>query len=201
MSFNRNSRFVIILCGLLAVTRSASAATIYSESTNGDISGNRSSPTSRTLGLGSNDVFATSQGGDQEYLTLVVPSGMALRNLFLRADQASSQFDQTAFISIASGSPFPFDPALAGSASGSLGWAHFSPALVGQDLFPIMRTSGLGSSGFGAQLPAGTYSLAIQQLGSAVTYQLDFTTVAVPEPAAAFTVAASALALLRRRRV
>ena len=180
----------------------AQAATIYSESASGDISGNRFSPTTRTLGLGSNDVFATSQGGDQEYLTLIVPSGMALRNLFLRADTPSS-FDQTAFLAMASGSPFPFDPALAGSAAGSLGWVHFSPGLVGQDLFPTMRTSDLGSSGFGTQLPAGTYSFAIQQLGTSVTYQLDFTTVAVPEPAAVaiFGAAVSVLTLRRRRGV
>jgi hypothetical protein len=199
MSFARKSSLLIIFCcAFLAMATSAHAATIYSESANGDISGNRLSPTSRTLGLGSNDVFATSQGGDQEYLTLIVPSGMALRNLFLRSDVPSS-FDQTAFISIASGSPFPFDPAFAGSASGSLGWAHFAPFNVGQDLFPTMRSSGLGSSGFGTQLPAGTYSIAIQQLGTSVTYQLDFTTVAVPEPAAlVFGLGVAVLALRRR---
>lgn len=178
----------------------AQAATLYNETINGDISGNRASPTLRTLGLGSNDVFATSQGGDQEYLTLIVPNGMALRNLFLRADVPSS-FDQTAFIAMASGSPFPFDPAFAGSANGTLGWAHFSPFMVGQDLFPTMRTSDLGSSGFGSQLPAGTYSFAIQQLGTSVTYQFDFATVAVPEPASIGLLAAAALLPLRRRRV
>jgi len=199
MSFARKSSLLIIFCALLAIATFALAATIYSESASGDISGNRFSPTTRTLGLGSNDVFATSQSGDQEYLTLIVPSGMALRNLFLRADAASS-FDQTAFLAMASGSPFPFDPALAGSAAGTLGWVHFSPGLVGQDLFPTMRTSDLGSSGFGAQLPAGTYSFAIQQLGTSVTYQLDFATVAVPEPAAAVVLGAICL-LARRRRV
>ena len=185
-------------CLVVLMACLAQAATVYSESASGDISGVRTAPTVRTLGLGSNDVFATTSSGDQEYLTLVVPSGMALKNLFLRADQASS-FDQTAFIAIANGSPFPFDPAFAGSATGSLGWAHFSPGLVGQDLFPTMRTSDLGSSGFGAQLPAGTYSVAIQQLGTAVTYQLDFATVAVPEPASlVFGVGALLLALRRR---
>jgi hypothetical protein len=199
MSFICKSRWLLGFCVILSSAALAQAATIYSESASGDISGNRFSPTTRTLGLGSNDVFATSQGGDQEYLTLIVPSGMALRNLFLRADSPSS-FDQTAFISMASGSPFPFDPALAGSATGSLGWAHFAPFNVGQDLFPTMRTSGLGSSGFGAQLPAGTYSIAIQQLGTSVTYQLDFTTVAVPEPTTAVVLGAVCL-LARRRRV
>lgn len=185
-------------CVIVTMGSFAPAATVYSESASGDISGNRTSPTVRTLGLGSNDVFATTQSGDQEYLTLIVPSGMALKNLFLRADTPSS-FDQTAFISIASGSPFPFDPATAGSAAGSLGWAHFAPFNIGQDLFPTMRTSDLGSSGFGTQLPAGTYSVAIQQLGTSVTYQLDFTTVAVPEPMAiAFASGISLLALRRR---
>ena len=198
MFFAAKVRWAMGFCALAAMASAANAATLYSESASGDISGNRTSPTVRTLGLGSNDVFATTQGGDQEYLTLVVPSGMALKNLFLRADQASS-FDQTAFISIANGSPFPFDPATAGSAAGTLGWAHFSPGLVGQDLFPTMRTSDLGSSGFGAQLPAGTYSVAIQQLGTAVTYQLDFTTVAVPEPASLVFGAVISLLALRRR--
>ena len=200
MLLGHKSSWAMGFCVIVAMASFAHAATLYSESASGDISGNRTSPTVRTLGLGSNDVFATTSSGDQEYLTLIVPNGMALKNLFLRSDQASS-FDQTAFISIANGSPFPFDPAAAGSAAGSLGWAHFSPGLVGQDLFPTMRTSDLGSSGFGAQLPAGTYSVAIQQLGTAVTYQLDFATVAVPEPASFAMVATAALLSLRRRRV
>lgn len=200
MSFSRNFRWSIVFCALAGIVSSAHAATLYSESANGDISGNRTSPTSRTLSLGSNDVFATTQSGDQEYLTVVVPNNMALRNLFLRADQAAS-FDQTAFIAIANGSTFPFDPATAFSATGSLGWAHFSPFMVGQDLFNTMRVPNSGSSGFGTQLPAGTYSLAIQQLGTAVTYQLDFTTVAVPEPAALGLLAAAAVLSIRRRRL
>src|SRR5262245_56706937 len=130
MSFARKFNWAIVFCAFLVAVNAAYAATLYSEPTNGDISSIRTAPTNRTLGLGSNDVFATSQGGDQEYLTLIVPSGTALRNLFLRADTAQS-FDQTAFIAIASGSPFPFDPASAFSAAGSLGWAHFSPGLVG----------------------------------------------------------------------
>jgi hypothetical protein len=197
MSFLRNLSGGLGLCAFLAFAPPSSAATVYSETINGDISGNRTAPTVRTLGVGSNDVFATSQGGDQEYLTLIVPSGLALTNLFLRADVALG-FDQTAFISMASGSPFPFDPAFAGSADGTLGWAHFSPFIVGQDLFPTMRNSDLGSSGFGAQLPAGTYSFAIQQLGTPVTYQLDFMTVAIPEPASLGLL--SGLAFLARRR-
>ena len=65
-----------------------------------------------------------------------------------------------------------------------------------------MRTSGLGSSGFGTQLPSGTYSVAIQQLGTSVTYQLDFATVAVPEPSSiGFGIGIALLALRRRRGV
>jgi hypothetical protein len=194
----RNFGLAIGFCVLLGLAGVAEAATIYSETTNGDISGNRTAPTVRTLGLGSNDVFATSQGGDQEYLTLIVPNGLALRNLFLRADVPGG-FDQTAFIGMATGSPFPIDPLFASDASDMLGYAHFSPFMVGQDLFPSMENS-FGSQGFSSPLPAGTYSFAIQQLGTPVTYQLDFTTVAVPEPASVALAGMSSLLLARRRR-
>jgi hypothetical protein len=118
-----------------------------------------------------------------------------LRNLFLRSDTPQS-FDQTAFIAMASGSTFASDPNF-GITSEMLGYTHFSPFNVGQDLFPAMR-SAFGVQGFNPPLPAGTYSFFIQQQGTPVTYQMDF--VAIPEPSSAALIAAGALLLTLRRR-
>src|SRR5688572_29520403 len=109
MSLIRNLSKCLALCVVLAFASLASAATLYSETVNGDLSGNRFSPTTRTLTLGDNDVFVTTQGGDQDYLTVNVPSGQALSRLLLKSYQVGG-FDQTSFIGFAAGSTFPEDP-------------------------------------------------------------------------------------------
>ena len=194
MFLMRKLSWGLIFCAVLMVVLPAQAATLYSESASGDLSGNRFAPTSRTTIVGDNDLFVTTSGGDQDYLTVVVPAGQRLSNLRLKAFQASS-FDQTSFLGMASGTTFPEDPNLASGAQ-MLGYTHLNSFLLNQDLFPSMHA--FGTLGFTTPLPAGNYTFWMQQLGTSVTYQLDFVTTAVPEPAGLGLLACAAF-LARRR--
>jgi hypothetical protein len=187
---------VAVLCGSLVFAAQARAA-VWNEVTQGDISGNRQSPSSLNLTAGPNLINATTSGGDQEYLRLNVPAGGRIDSLFLRS---FSGFDGVAFIGIQQGSTFTEDPGTAEPID-MLGYAHFGSGAgnVGADLLPQMA-SGFGAQGFTPPLTGGVYTIWIQQLGSPSTYQLDV--VATPEPAgAALLVGACGLACLRRRGI
>jgi hypothetical protein len=162
-------RFGTAACILVASL--SPGATIWSESAQGDLSGNRSAPTALVLTAGSNDLFATSQGGDLEYVTVTVPPGSTMTGLFLRV---YTGFDGLAFLGMQRGTTFtesPFTPNVANL----LGWTHFGPSAgnVGANLLPAIGT-GPGAQGFTPPLPSDSYTLWMQQLGAPTNYQLDF---------------------------
>jgi hypothetical protein len=174
---------------------------VWDESTQGDLSGSRNAPTTLTLNLGSNDLFATTQAGDLEYITFAVPAGNLLSGLFLR-DYGGP--DGTAFIGVQAGTTFSVDSGTAQPAD-LLGYTHFGPVPgnVGSDLLPLMG-SGPGAEGFTSPLPADSYTFWLQQLGQPASYQLDFVMTPIPEPTMAPLYAAGLLlgawVLGRRRR-
>lgn len=180
-------------CVALLLASMAYGATLYSEPASGDLSGNRNAPTNRTLVMGSNDLFATTSGGDQEYLTVVVPPGLALNNLFVRSYVSN---DFTAFIGLQNGSSFTVD-AFSAQPSDMRGYAHFGFGSVGRDILPEMAAA-FDAQGFTRPLPAGQYTFWIQQLGPQSIYQMDF--VAIPEPSCIALMAGCSLLFLRRRR-
>jgi hypothetical protein len=193
-------RCVTAVAAVLFAAGSANAAT-YNEIGNGDLSGNRNSPTMFNLTVGSNDLFATTAGGDLDVVTVNVPAGNLLKGLFLRSFTQAG-FDGTAFVGLQAGSTFTVDPNVAGAAS-LLGYAHFgtSPGNVGANLLPEIDGA-FGSMGFPPphnitnDLPPGPYSLFLQQLGTANTYQLDFVVEPIPEPATIMLAAGAFLAIL-----
>ncbi len=135
----------------------------------------------------------------QDWLTLHVPSGMALGSLVL-ATYVST--DAQGFIGVQAGTAFVGS---AFTASSYLGYAHFGTGaangslpptnLVGDDLLPIMGNTSLasGSQGFTPPLSSGDYTFLIQQLGSSTAYQFDFVTsnTASPDMVIAMSHAAS----------
>jgi len=185
---------------LLISAADLSAATL-NEAVNGDFSGNRAAPTPFNVAVGSNDLFATTQGGDLDIVTVNVPAGTVLNQLFLRSFTRAG-FDGTAFVGLQSGSTFTVDPNIAG-ASSLLGWAHFSSGNVNTNILPTIA-GGSGAIGFRPPLSTGPYTLFFQQLGTPVTYQFDFVVAPVPEPAtlalAAAGLAVSIVVFCNRRR-
>lgn len=187
---------------LLAVLPlAASATTLWDESSQGDLSGDRLAPTGLSLSLGSNTLTATTQNGDLEYVTFEVPAGQTITSVYLNS---YTGLDGRAFFGLQQGNTFSVPPESAIPAD-MYGYSHFGPsatgATVGTDFLGQIAT-GFGAQGFTPPLSAGTYTIWLQQLGTPTTYQLDFVTAAVPEPAATTACVAGALlgvAAIRRR--
>ena len=179
----------LVLATALATLPWVASAASYSESVNGDMSGNRLAPSSLTLDFGSNSISGSTLAGDIDYLTIHVPGFGALWSLTLTSFGST---DDLAFMAIQSGTQFT-EPAGVPNVANLLGWAHFSLP-VGQDFLEIMGT-GPGAIGFSGALPAGDYTLWIQQTGpQLVTYSFD-ALVSVPEPGSLALVALALAAL------
>ncbi|HEY4308855.1 MAG TPA: PEP-CTERM sorting domain-containing protein [Pirellulales bacterium] len=189
-------------CGLiLLATAPLTAATVWNETSDGDISNNRLTPTAVTLGVGGNDVIGSVVGSpsDIDYLTINVPAGDKLSQIVL---ESFTSTDQKGFIGILHGSTFT-EPAVGTNVANLLGYTHFGPGAgnVGLDILPSMGT-GPGAQGFTAPLATGNYTLWIQQLGALTSYDFNFVVSPVPEPStwALAGTAAGLYALVFRRR-
>ncbi len=186
----------IALAGLVAAAfaHSATAASIWDESVNGDLSSDPGAPTVLALALGTNSITGTTQS-DMDFFTVTVPDGASFAQLLLTSFEST---DDLAFLAIESGTVITD----LGSPANLLGWLHPSAALVGADIFDDLAL-GAGALGFTAPLGPGTYTLWMQQTGpEPVAYGIDLVVVAVPEPpvGALFVLGLGALAIARRRR-
>jgi Dockerin type I domain len=173
------SLFCLVIFLPLAAARSA---TVWNESTSGDLSNNQSAPSAVTLATGTNSVIGTVGGGDlQDWLRVTIPAGFELSTLVLHSYQSS---DTQGFTGVQAGNAFVGDPE--NDPTSYLGYAHFGTGatngslsatnLVGADLLPIMgnKTLAFGSKGFTPPLASGNYVFLIQQLGASTSYQFDF---------------------------
>ncbi len=190
----RTARWLsFVLPALLAVT-GASADVIWDESINGDLSGDGLAPTPFVLDSGTHSLLASTGVGDREYISITIPVGLELSELWLAAYQGT---DGVAFVGIQEGPQFTVQQA--DGPAGLLGWSHFGTGAgqVGTNILDDIGV-GAGAIGFDGPLTAGTYSFWMQQLAPAVSYQFDF--VVVPAPACAGIFAMAGLAACRRRR-
>jgi hypothetical protein len=166
----------------------------WDESVNGDLSNDRLAPTSVTLGATSTTVSAVTGRGDLDYLTFTVPAGMTLNAILVSSFSGN---DPTGFMGLQAGSTMTVDPS-APVVGDLLGWTHFGllEAIQGTNLVTRLG-DGAGAIGFDGPLPAGTYTLWLQQLGDPMTYTLDFSL--VPTPSAALLGGLGMLAATTRR--
>lgn len=166
-----------------ALSSGCFGATIYDESTLGDLSNNGLSPTFLNFSPGSNIVRGTTGLGtivDRDYFSFVVPQGDVLASLVELANTTVGA--AVSFIGIEQGNAVTV-PTDALTAAGLLGWTHYGPATTDTDLLPAMSISTLGSSGFNGSLGAGTYSVWIQDGNPGTfSYGFDFELKAIPEP-------------------
>jgi PEP-CTERM motif len=165
------------------------AAVAYDEAVSGDLSGSGLAPTFVALAAGSNEVRGITgnpgsnppgSGVDRDYFGITVPSGYELSHLTLLP--GTSVFGTSTFFGVQSGTAVTVAPT-APSASGLLGAMHYSTALVGTNILPVLGTPFAGSSGFAPPLTAGNYAFWVQELGPAATpYVFDLMITPVPEP-------------------
>jgi hypothetical protein len=170
---------------VLTMLSNAHAVTVYSESINGDLSGNGLAPTVITLGLGSNEIFGTTGGGDRDYFVVTVPSNAKLTQLIEEAGTQAGQSGAFArgFLAVQSGTQVTL-PTDTITAAGLLGWTHYVPTATDINILPAMTTPANGSSGFMPPLGPGTYAFWLQDTTvGTFNYGLDLV-VLVPEPSA-----------------
>lgn len=164
--------------GLLLVAPAVRGGVVWDESADGDFSDDRLAPTAVSVSLGGNELLGTTVRNDLDYVTFTVPEGGELSALWLR-HYASE--DPVAFIAVQAGSVFT-EPNVGVNPANLLGWLHVGEEHLGQDVLPAIG-QGDGAAGFAPPLPAGDYTLWIQQTGTALTeYAFDAQIAAVPEP-------------------
>jgi len=187
----------------LALTgNTTNAALIWNEQANGDFSDDRFAPTPLLLAEGSNEVFARIEAQnidgnlDLDYYSITIPQGYRLAQVILDTYLST---DFAAFMGIQPGPIFPNDPATV-EPGDLLGYLHFGPDLQGLDMLPLMGANG---QGFAPPLPAGTYTLWVQQVGDFTEYAPNFIVEQVPAPGSlsALMTAMVIGTATRRRRV
>lgn len=181
-------RSIFLLASAFLYGTAAHGDTIYNESVSGDLSNSGLAPTQLTVSLGLNDLFGTTGKSaatatiDRDYFTFTVPQSLYLTAITVLPGTQTLGTLGDSFIGIESGPQVTVSTA-ATTAAGLLGWFHYNTGDINEDILPMMGTSGLGSTGFSAPLPAGTYSFWVQEASvGTVNYGLEFT-VATPEPA------------------
>jgi hypothetical protein len=169
----------LVVSGFVAVSLSSLvvAAVVWDEQTNGDLSNDRSVPTSIALSAGTNSLRAVMPISDLDYFTIVVPSGHELSSLVLASYVGD---DNVAFVGVQQGTQMTVPPTTF-TAEGLLGWTHFGDGFgqVGANILPDIG-NGFGASGFIPPLASGPYTFWIQQLdGTSVSLQFDFQVMAL----------------------
>ncbi len=173
-------RIISAILALSFCTGSARAVTLWDEAFDGDLSGNNLAPTVLTLGLGVNTIRGTmgrdlpQDPVDRDIFTFTIAPGRTLSSINVIVFTPTNQ----SFYAIAPGTTINInDPA-----------THLANTLVqhtGNILPQLALGSYSGGTGLTDPLGPGTYTAWFQELSSVVTYRMDYTIVAVPEPATA----------------
>jgi hypothetical protein len=184
----------------------ATAATVWDEGFDGDLSTNAAAPTAVGFAPGSNIVTGTvtssgTPADTRDYLTFDVPAGYGLFELRLLQwdDVPGGGPGNTGFNAINAGST-SFVPG-GGTIGSFLGSNHVDAFYVGLDMLADISAPATGGTGFTVPLGAGTYSYVVQQTGTQIdAYSLNFRILPIPEPTTLALGCLGIFALGRRRR-
>lgn len=141
----------------------------YNENLSGDLSNLNTAPDVLALVGGQNTITATQSSSDTDYFTFTVPNGYHLSQIVVDDYQSS---DDAGFIGIVNGSTFPTDAANT-NASDLLGGLVYGVSNRGSDILSNMGTLN-GAQGFAGSLPAGDYTVWLNQTGAASETSLNF---------------------------
>ncbi|MBV8036168.1 PEP-CTERM sorting domain-containing protein [Roseateles sp.] len=182
---------------LLVAVASSQAAIVWDEAIQGDLSDNGLAPTVIAMAPGRNLVLGTmgdaGHGVDRDYFSFTVPAGHVLAELWLLPVTGVS--GSASFFGIQAGPQLTVTPS-GGGIEAFYGFNHYGGEQIGSDILVAM----VGADK--APIPAGTWSVWLQETGGQVSYGLDFViTSAVPEPAAALCLGLGLLGLACRRSV
>jgi hypothetical protein len=189
---DKRTNFAALLGLALLFSGPTTAATVWDESVNGDLSNNPLSPTALTFAPGANDVIG--QAGDaplpgglapfgQDFFTFTVPSGYELKSLTAVTVDLLTPGDSVAFIGLQSGAQITHDvspPSFGGDATGLLGWLHVPASDQGTNILSAMGVAGDGAMGFTGALGPGQFSVWVED-DKPFRYDFSFQ-IAVPEP-------------------
>lgn len=186
-----------VIAASAMLVASTAAASVYNESIDGDLSGDRFNPTMISVDNGLNTVTmqvvdSALPGGDRDYFTFSIGAGQSIDSIVVTdAFNPAGGFDSTAFVGLAFDSIFDFDPD-AFTGPGLEGFVLTDMSVVGTESIGAL-TGGLTSLG------AGDYSFWVQQTGEDIT-ELSLAINVVPSPSAMGVLALGGLAAVRRRR-
>lgn len=187
------ARFVLLLVWLvLTISSSASAASVWIESGDGDLSGDSQAPTPLIFAVGENTIQGTMGTPflgdlDRDIFQITLAPGQQLTSIVVDSITPG----QNSFFALAGGAKIDvFD-----------GTAHLSNFLIGEpgEYFSRLAAPEFGGTGHTGPLGPGTYTIWFQETQSQRDYVMTYTV--VPEPA---TLAMAALAVtcagIARRR-
>lgn len=190
------------LCAIgLSLCISAAMAFSVDEAIDGDLSGIEQFPTELTLSLGSNVISgsAGSAGLNQDFdiFTFSVLPNTVLNSITVNAYTPSNG---VSFLGMQSAVQWTAGKGNGITGSALSGWTLFGANDIGTNILPSMSTAGSGASGFSLPLGSGDYVFLIQDTGSAINYELNFTASPVPLPASLPLLGLAIFGLLGSRR-
>ena len=154
---------------------------MWDEAINGDLSNDRLSTTPVAMAVGSNALLGTvgdSGGGiDRDYFRFTVPPGAVLTSINLLGNTAVS--GGASFFAMEDGTQILCTPAGVGLQN-LWGFTHYNNGDIGSDILPNLLF--LPHT---APLPAGTYSVWVQETGGPATYGFEFVITATGPAASA----------------
>lgn len=185
-----------VIAGSAFLVASTAIASVYNESTDGDLSDDRFNPTMISLYDGLNTVTmqvvnSDLPGGDRDYFTVSVGAGQWIDSIIVTdAFNPSGGFDSVAFVGLAFDDFFDFDPDTF-MGTGLQGFVLTNMSVVGAESISTLSDGP-------TTLGTGDYSFWVQQTGQDLT-EVSLAINVVPSPSVMGVLALGGLATMRRQ--